>query len=242
MNQPLRFIKQVFIRLFGPKSYWRAKSLLDRFYDSYRNTTYSQFGEDVFLRKYFNYKSNGFFVDIGAFHPVQFSNTYALYKTKNWSGINIDARPNSKILFDRIRPNDCNVEALVSNKKEEFKYYSWGDHSENTIIENQAQALTQRLGPPLEVKNMTSRPLYEILDEYAPKNSQIDFISVDVEGHDLEVLKSNNWELYSPRLVLTEGFFNNVDEVINSELYKFLIDQKYHLKAWLNPTLVFEKN
>src|SRR5437868_1700164 len=82
--------------------------------------TWSQFGEDAYLFAYFRNKGwrnqalwrpleKGFYVDVGCFHPVQMSNTLAFYKQK-WSGINIDATPGSKALFDRWRSRDTNLE------------------------------------------------------------------------------------------------------------------------------------
>ena len=70
---------------------------------------FSQNGEDLILNRLLENKSNGFFVDVGAHHPVRFSNTYLSY-LNGWNGINIDAMPNSMMIFDKIRPRDINIE------------------------------------------------------------------------------------------------------------------------------------
>ena len=70
--------------------------------------SYSQNGEDIYILKYFNNKKKGFYVDIGAYHPKRFSNTYLLNKN-NWSGVNIEANPNLIKKFLKDRPNDINL-------------------------------------------------------------------------------------------------------------------------------------
>src|SRR4051794_10306733 len=86
------------------------------FYRSARNfnpdcvSSYSQEGEDMVLRRVFNNKRGGFFVDVGAHHPRMYSNTYYFY-LRDWRGINIDAMPGGMAAFDRMRPGDINVEA-----------------------------------------------------------------------------------------------------------------------------------
>ena len=61
-------------------------------------------------------KMDGFYVDVGAFHPTLFSNTYFFY-LNGWRGLNIEARPGSKQLFDKLRPKDINVEIGVSRER-----------------------------------------------------------------------------------------------------------------------------
>ena len=92
-----------------------ANKLNYYFDDDYKyvKTTFSQNGEDSVLLRIFDNKNDGFYVDIGAFHPICYSNTYALYK-KGWRGINIDATPGSMFLFNKIRPRDINIETGIS--------------------------------------------------------------------------------------------------------------------------------
>ena len=77
----------------------------NNYFDGFSLKSYSQEGEDMILRRLFEKQKTGFYVDVGAHHPKRFSNTFFFYK-KGWSGINIDAMPNSMRLFDKIRPRD----------------------------------------------------------------------------------------------------------------------------------------
>jgi len=84
--------------------------------------------------------------------------------------------------------------------------------------------------------------LTEVLDTYLPEDIEIDFLSVDVEGLDFQVLKSNNWNKYKPKVVLVESLdfsFHNLD---NSEIYRFLVAKGYHLAAKTVNTLFFVSN
>lgn len=85
-----------------------------------RTLCYSQEGEDLILETFFDEVKNGFFVDIGAYDPIRFSNTYLFY-LKGWTGINIDARPESMNDFDEIRPKDINLEIAIGQQEEMLK-------------------------------------------------------------------------------------------------------------------------
>ena len=71
----------------------------------------------------------------------------------------------------------------------------------------------------------------DILNRYIPQNTQVDFLSVDVEGLEMEVLRSNDWSKYKPRIVLVEQLMTSVEEVERSEIRQFMRDQGYLLYA-----------
>jgi hypothetical protein len=84
------------------------------------------------LISYFNRGKKGFYVDVGAHHPLRFSNTYLFYK-KGWRGINIDATPGSMKLFNKIRPEDTNIESPVSNTHRKMSYYIFDEPALNSF-------------------------------------------------------------------------------------------------------------
>lgn len=113
--------------LLSPDIKRRAQQMLLG-YHSYA-PSFSSAGEDMILRHIIGSdKRNGFFVDVGAYHPTLFSNTYFFY-LNGWRGINIEARPGSKALFDRVRPRDTNLELGISRNRGELTYYFIGDDS-----------------------------------------------------------------------------------------------------------------
>ncbi len=180
---------------------------------------YSQFAEDaillrIMLSRNWNSSENpkkggGFYVDVGAYAPKQFSNTYSFYK-KGWSGINIDATPGSMEIFNKIRKRDINIEAAKSDENKELIFYTWGVHElTNTFSSEHAEIFTKIFGKaPQEIILKTQR-LDQILDTHLPHNQQIDFMSVDAENHNLAVLRSNNWLKYRPMYVIVEADSQN---------------------------------
>jgi FkbM family methyltransferase len=207
--------------------------------DGYSTRSYSQEGEDMVLRRIFEKQERGFYVDVGAHHPKRFSNTYYFYK-KGWRGINIDAMPGSIRMFNKLRPRDINLEMAISEEKKTLRYYAFNDPALSGFSR---QLANQRKGQGnykiVFEKDLQTHTLTEVLDEHLPKGQEIDFLSVDVEGLDLEVLKSNNWSTYCPRVVLVESTGNSLEEIMLSDIYKLLRDNGYQLYAKTVNTLIF---
>lgn len=153
------------------------------------------------LRHVFTPRHRGFFVDVGAWHPSQASNTYRLY-LQGWRGINIDARPGSMAEFMRMRPDDINVETGVGTDEGEATYYHVrGASSRNSLDRAFASGGTNEIDESQTVK---VRRLDHVLDEHLPAGQRIDLLNVDVEGRDLDVLESNDWHRYRPAAVIVE--------------------------------------
>jgi FkbM family methyltransferase len=195
------------------------KEAISQFLYRKYNTSFSQCGEDVILANLFSGRRNGFFVDIGAFHPYKFSNTYLFYK-KGWSGINIDAAPGSMDEFKKLRPRDTNLETAISDKTEELTYYFLG---KGDSMNSFSLDFIKEMGAEGKIKKtikMTTQRLEDILEQHA-KGKEIDFMSMDVEGLELSVLRSGNWKKYRPKVVVLESFDamnreNNYDAELRS--------------------------
>ncbi len=200
---------------------------------------YSQSGEDMLLCNHiFNNQKSGFYVDVGAHHPRRFSNTYLLYK-KGWSGINIDPVPNMQQLFkERVR--DINISVGISNKRGFMQYYTFSKSPLNTFEPEVARQQEQKYGNPKEIETEVFT-LREILDNYA-NNKKIDFMNIDVEGHEIEVLSSNDWEKYSPRVIALEDQNLDINHPEKSESFLFLKSKGYDLKNKLNYTSFYHKS
>lgn len=195
---------------------------------------YSQAGEDSILYGIFNKKmqngEKGFFVDIGAFHPTLHSNTFRFY-ISGWRGINIDACPGSMNLFNKIRPRDINLEIGIGEIKGQSTYYLLDEKSTMNSFSKQNLIDHGMLKGVKEELLVEMRTLEEILDAYSNNFKEIDFLSVDVEGLDYQVLKSNNWEKYRPKVIVVEINCSNTEDVKESEIYNFISDRGYIIVA-----------
>jgi FkbM family methyltransferase len=206
----------------------------------FRKYYYSQHGEDVLLGSFFSLNERGLYVDIGAHHPFRFSNTFLFYKL-GWRGINIDAKPGSKALFDRHRPRDINLEVGIAKSVGELRYYMFKESALNTFSVAEAKRLKGR-GHKIEDSIIVeTKPLRDILALHLEDKQEIDFFSIDVEGFDLQVLESNDWKRYVPKFVLAEeNRKSSVDEILlDNPIYEYLHSLGYRLIAKTYNTLVF---
>ena len=179
--------------------------------------------EDTAVLSYFKDKKNGFYVDVGCYHPTHRNNTYVLHK-KNWNGINIDTSQFSIELFDYLRPDDLNYHCAISNKNEFIKLFYQKELSQlSTTERDQAETVFKGNIKEKEVQAFT---LDEILNRDKYKNSIIDFLDIDVEGADLKVLEGLSFDKFKPELVCVEI---HAKEIKKHDIYNFLIDRNYEL-------------
>ena len=208
---------------------------------SYSNRSYSQDGEDMILNSIFDFKKKGFYVDIGAHHPKRFSNTYFFYK-KGWSGINVDAMPGSMKFFKKIRARDINIEAAIAKESTEMTFFIFDDTALNTFERDLAQQRISQGYKIVKEKKIFTTTLQELLSQNLVAASQIDFMSIDVEGLDLEVIQSNNWQVFRPNYLLIECLNFHINNIQSNETYKFLREQGYDFFAKTCRTLIFQNS
>jgi FkbM family methyltransferase len=202
---------------------------------------YGQDGEDLIADRLLGRRQTGFYVDVGAHHPVRFSNTYLFYR-RGWRGINIDAEPGSMQMFERYRPRDLNIECGVGSHAGKLPYFRFNETALNTVSEAEA-ALKDR--PPYKLVariEIVVRRLDEILDEFLPAGQNIDFMSIDVEGTDAAVLSSNDWARFRPELVLVETLRTDVLSLGQCPSSRLLLDAGYRPVAKSYNTAFFQRD
>lgn len=194
----------------------------------YKNQgSYSQYGEDLIIVKLFNSNYKGFYIDIGAHHPFRYSNTQLLFE-KGWTGINIDPAPKVKQLFDRVRRRDINLTVAVSKAVGKGKLYLFSDSAFDTLSKYFAEKVNESGQSKLMgTQTVAVLTLKEIFSKYA-KRKQIDLLNIDTEGTELEVLQSNNWKVFKPRVICVENFRNKAG------ITSFLKPKGYKLKRQLD--------
>lgn len=203
---------------------------------------YSKYGEDVPTYFYLSSIKNGFFVDVGCFHPKKYSNTYRWYK-RGWRGVNIDLDPVKIEAFNMVRPDDENLVYAISKegKGELHDCYSFGRYSLISTLDKKFADEQQANGKRYTVRQVPVATLDYVLDHSRYAGRKIDLLNVDAEGHDLDVLQSLSFERYSPYLILVELHLHTLDKVQGSPLYQFLSGKGYDLVNWVGPTLVFKR-
>lgn len=207
--------------------------------DAYGRRSYAQEGEDLILARLFEGKPKGFYVDIGAHHPKRFSNTYYFY-IRGWRGINIEPNPGAITLFSKLRPRDINLAVGVSDEPGVQTYFMFNESALNTfdgeLCRQRQEDARYRLTGTVQIEMAR---LDTLLSQYLPQGMEIDFVSIDTEGHDLNVLRSNDWALYRPRVLLVERIETSMEDVFSTTLHRFLSEQEYRLFAKTYNTLFY---
>ena len=222
-----------------PRPVVRSACRLCGLLDPHGRRAYSQEGEDLLLLRLLEGQREGFYVDVGAHHPERFSNT-CLFHGMGWRGINIDADPQAMRLFARDRPADINVCAGISNAPGTLTYHVFNERALNTFDERLAREREALPGYRLLHKEQIAvERLDAVLSRYLPAGQAIDFLSVDAEGLDFQILDSNDWSRFRPRCVLAEALGTSLDGVPESPVFRRLSSAGYHLYAKTVNTLLF---
>ena len=207
---------------FRPKIFFPKKS-------------YSMLGEDLVVNNFFKNKTNGTYVDVGCYHPIDGNNTHLLFRN-GWNGINIDLNKISIDLFNIARKNDENFRVAVSNKSKKIKfYYRKKINMLNTINKKFANNSFKK---GYSIDYIQARTLSSILKESKLKNKKIDFLNIDIEGNEINALKTLDFKIYRPKLICVEIHNFTVNRVNKGNfkdhsIYKFL-KQKGYKHIWKN--------
>lgn len=163
---------------------------------------HSQGGEDRVLSRLFPARS-GAYVDVGAYDPTEFSNTRHFYDL-GWSGINIEPIPGRCGRIRAARPRDVTLNVGIAGAAGSLRFYEMDPPTLSTFSEEEAERCAKFPGHRIVATHVVPvRTLRDVLAEHA-SGVRIDFLSIDTEGLEEEVLGSNDWARFRPVAVLVE--------------------------------------
>ena len=206
----------------------------------------SQFGEDKFILDLFDKDYKGKYLDLGCYHPTRHSNTHILYQS-GWTGINIDLNPLTIELFNFMRPKDFNYNIGISNSEEEKELYFINEfNTQNTLDKNQLNFLKNHHNVKdreiLKTKLKTKKLETILLDN---NFYNIDFFNIDIEGHELEVIESIDFDKFKFKYICIEMIQHNEISVNRSKKIKdilnnndFIIVKKFEFNYIYKNTLL----
>jgi FkbM family methyltransferase len=204
---------------------------------------FSQYGEDVFLHKFFRGKKNGFYIDVGAHHPFQLSNTAYLW-ISGWNGVNVDASEKAIQLFSRVRPHDLNIRAAVVStdyaiNSSEIEFYSSREIDNSATCDAQ---LARERGYEISVK-VPCRSLSGIVSEASKiSNGIFDYLNIDIEGLDESVLEDISSWVMKPRVIMVEIYGESVRDVISRPATINLENNGYKFLERTGHTAIFVRS
>ena len=186
--------------------------------------TYSQSQEDLFINDYFKDKKKGFYLDIGCYHPVKYSNTALLYD-RGWQGINIDMSQTSIDFFDILRKRDKNICAAISNESKEVTQYVDSSFSPiNTLVKEFSDTASKTISSnKYSEKIIHTYKFSQIIKEQNIHVKQIDFLNIDAEAHDFEVLEGIDLGFYKINLICIEMLDSKLK--MNENKFKDYLDK-----------------
>ena len=215
-------IKDYLIKLYPFNKLYFFLKILKK---SKKRYHYADNGEDIIIQGLFNHKKDGFYIDVGCYHPIRASLTHLLYK-KGWKGVNIDISKDTINLFNIARPNDKNINIGIADKEgEDFYYQSSHINQANSFkfYDNVKKVKVQITTLDNIIKNLGIE--------------KIDFLNIDVEYRDFKALQGLNLNNVRPSLIAIEdNDAYDIADVTNSDIYKYMTNKEYFLYSKSNCT------
>lgn len=138
-------------------------------------------------------------------------------------------------LFQQERPNDVNLNVGISDADGSMTYYSFQEPAYNTMDDDVAkERLKQQVSPLIEKISVPVVTLQHVLDRYLPDDPSIDIMDIDVEGFEMNVVRSFDWEKYRPKVFVMESYVGNsrdIRSVYDDEAVGYVLKQEYSVVA-----------
>jgi FkbM family methyltransferase len=187
--------------------------------------SYAQHFEDVYLMRCFRERRDGFYIDVGAGHPVIDNVSFAFY-LQGWRGITVEPNPALARLTRSIRPRDLAVETLVGAAPGQATFFLVDDfHGLSTMIGDHARAAAETYGKRSEQMTLPVTTLADLCKAHQPH--AIDFLKIDVEGAEQDVLAGADWGKYRPKVIVIEATMPASPEPNWGGWEPFLLSQRY---------------
>jgi len=221
-------VKKIFLK--NKIFYWFYK--IQKIYKNKKpNFHFGEFGEDIFINRFFKNFKKGSYVDIGAYHPIKGSLTYLLYK-KGWSGVNVDLSKVSVDLFKLARPNDININCAITIRDEETFFFQNSEiNQQNSLIKQDKNQIK---------KKIMGRNLNSLLEEL--KINNFEFLNIDTEGNELEIIKSIDFKKYRPILIAVESNSFDQEDQNRNNIINVMKEKNYNLINNIGVTMFFADN
>lgn len=189
---------------------------------NFRMVSYADNYEDVLLQRAFEGQPRGFYIDVGSYGPVDHSVTKHFYD-KGWHGINIEPNPAPFAEIQADRTRDINLNLGLSDEAGELTILAapgacW------SVDRNMLTGFFQASESDIVPHQIPVRTLAEICDEHVPPGTPIDFLKVDVEGHEGAVFRGGDWTRHRPRVVVAEAMgFEEWESILLTAGYHFTL-------------------
>ena len=208
--------------------------------------SFSQEGEDLIIDRILKMKEikyqNIFFLDIGSGHPIKYSNTFYFY-LRGSKGICVDAFEKNVKLHKLLRPKDKSFNLILGDDNKLIDYYVFSQPELNTISKKRVNDLKEYNISPLHSEKKQQIITNDFFSKKIEEDiKKINLFSIDIEGAELDVLNSIDWERFKPEIICIEIILKNFDQLYENEVYKILKFNGYSIYSKLINSVIFIKN
>ena len=192
---------------------------------------FGEFGEDILIDRFFRKKNEGFYVDVGCYHPIKGSLTYCLFK-RGWKGLNIDLSKVSIDLFKLARPKDYNIQAAVTDFDGETYFFENGMINQQNTLEN-----SETSAKKIKINALRLQTLLDKLNI-----NHVDFLNIDAEGSDYKVISSLNLNKIRPKMICIEENRHDIKDIINDTIQNFMNSNNYFFFSRIGVSSIYIDN
>lgn len=185
--------------------------------------SYADNFEDVMLYRALKDVESGFYVDVGANHPILHSVTKAFYD-RGWKGINIEPIAPLHEKLAKQRPRDTNLQLAVSACSGTMEFYDVEDFGLSTLEKSLANSYRSE-GRKVTKRLVAAKSLNAICEEYAVE--PIHFLKIDVEGGETSVLSSIDLCRWRPWIIVVEATIPNESDPAHDKWERLIVERNY---------------
>jgi len=186
--------------------------------------SYTQNLEDYHLSLAFAGRTSGTYIDVGAGHPIADNVSFWFYE-RGWQGVVVEPQDELTALYPRLRPRDVVVRGLIGRESGEIDFHAVDRlHGFSTTVEHIAQS-AKKFGVDYRTVRMPAVTLAHLCEQH--RLGEIDFLKIDVEGGEADVLHGGDWRRYRPKVVVIEAVMPGSGEPAWGEWEPFLFAQGY---------------
>jgi FkbM family methyltransferase len=186
--------------------------------------SYAQNCEDVLLNRIFKDQKSGFYIDVGAHHPINDSITKSFYD-RGWKGINVEPVKEFFDLLEKERTSDLNLNFAISDSEEKLDFFELLGTGLSTFNADMAKELAQQRSLTLSQYTVSTKTLANICRQYV--SCPIDFLKIDVEGWEEKVILGHDWEHFRPKIVIVEATIPDSPIRCQTQIPAFLKERNY---------------
>lgn len=223
------------LRLLG----FLVAKVCQKWANPHATSSYSQFGEDNVIEAFFRHQEHGIYVDIGCNHPIIYSNTWKLY-LKGWHGICVDPNPALIKQHKKTRPKDIAIQKVISSHEGFVDFYFSTVSNLISGVGEKATGAWKRTADNADIVRCHSTTLSSILQTHNIPH-KFELLSIDVEGHELEVLSTIDFTIFKPALIVIEMHHFDIANPQADPIYLKLIANNYYLQSYLEPNGFFSR-